>query len=68
MPVMMTGIGLLFLPNPGGSMTLRVGTDIVILLLYLAVVVRFSLTRDERAHIWALLSLGGGVLRRRKTA
>jgi O-antigen/teichoic acid export membrane protein len=59
MPVVMTGIGLLILPNPGGSMTLRVGTDMVILLLYLAVVLRFSLTRDERARIWILLGSGG---------
>ena len=56
-PVMITGIGLLILPNPDG-MTLRAGTDVVILLLYLAVVVRFALTRNERARIWTLLSPG----------
>jgi O-antigen/teichoic acid export membrane protein len=63
MPVIVTGIFLLILPNPGGRMTLRVGTDLVILLLYLAVVVRFSLTREERARIWTLLGHRGALRR-----
>jgi O-antigen/teichoic acid export membrane protein len=63
MPVVLTGIFLLVLPNPGGSTMLRVGTYLVILLLYLAVVLRFSLTGDERARIWILVG-PRGVLRR----
>jgi O-antigen/teichoic acid export membrane protein len=67
LPTVMTGIGLLTLSNPIGSIAMRAGTDIVALLLFLAVLLRFSLTRDERVQIWAFLS-PNAMLRRRKTA
>jgi O-antigen/teichoic acid export membrane protein len=67
LPAVMAGICLLALPSPVGSMTLRVGTDIIVMLLYLAVVLRLSVTHDERAQIWAQLS-PNAALRRKKAA
>ena len=60
-PPLLVGVGLLVLPWPAGSIILRLGADLLAVTVYLAVLLRFSVTRDERT--W-LMNASAGILAR----
>lgn len=64
LPAILAGIGLLILLGPAGTVALRSGAYVAALLAYLTVLLRFSLTLDERGWFVSILLRAQTVVQR----